>query len=108
MAKWAMDRSEIIRRLQAHRQHLLAMGVARVSLFGSMARGDGDQNSDIDLAVRLDRGFSNGGFDYFARMEALREELTEILGRSVDLVEEPVRTSRLQSAIEKDRVIAVQ
>lgn len=103
-----MDRSEIIRRLQAHRQHLLEMGVARISLFGSIARGEGDENSDIDLAVRLDRRFSRGGFDYFARMEALREELAGILGRPVDVVEEPVRAAGLQSAIEKDRVIAIQ
>ena len=84
------------------------MGVERVSLFGSIARGDADDRSDVDLAVLLGRNFSTGGFDYFARIEDLKDELAAIVGRPVDLVEEPVRTPRLQAAIERDRVIAVQ
>ncbi|MEX0956818.1 MAG: nucleotidyltransferase domain-containing protein [Rhizobiaceae bacterium] len=103
-----MDRNEIIAKLQAHRQRLLAKGVVTLSLFGSTARGENDAQSDIDLAVRLDDRFSAGGFDYFAKLEALREELAGLLGQPVDLIEEPVRAERIQAAIDQDRLIAFQ
>ncbi len=51
-------------------------------------------------------GFSQGGFDYFRRFEALRARLAEILACPVDLVEEPVETARLQKQIDEDRVLA--
>lgn len=103
-----MDRNEIVARLHAQRQRLRSLGVRSVSLFGSFARGDSGRDSDVDLAVRVSDRFSAGGFDHFAKLEALREELSAMLGAPVDLVEEPVRTARLQAAIERDRVVAVQ
>ena len=103
-----MDRNEIVAKLRAQRQRLQSLGVRTVSLFGSVARGDSSRDSDVDLAVSLDDRFSKGGFDHFAKLEALREELSAMLGVSVDIVEEPVRTPRLQAAIERDRVVAVQ
>jgi len=103
-----MDRNEIVAKLRAQRPRLQSLGVRTVSLFGSAARGDDTADSDVDIAVRLDEKFSNGGFDYFAKLEALRAEFSSVLGRPVDLVEEPVRTPRIQAAIDKDRIIAVQ
>lgn len=64
--------------------------------------------SDIDLAVTLDSSFSSGGFDYFAQLDALQDDLTKLLGRSVDIVAMPVRASHLRKAIEKDKLIAFQ
>lgn len=103
-----MNQNEIIRTLRSNRQRLHSMGVTAVSLFGSTARGEEREQSDIDLAVRLDARFSAGGFDYFAKMESLRGEFAAMLGRPVDVIEEPVRMSRLQQAIERDRVVAIQ
>ena len=78
----------------------------RIILFGSAARGDSRPMSDVDLTVRLEPGFSQGGFDYFGRFEALRARLAQILACPVDLVEEPVETARLQEQIDEDRVLA--
>lgn len=103
-----MNPNTVLSRLQAHQSRLRALGVKRVSLFGSVARGEADVNSDIDLAVQLTDRFSTGGFDYFAKLYALREELSTVLGHPVDVIEEPVRAAPLQAAIERDRLVAFQ
>lgn len=103
-----MNRTAILSRLQSHQDRLRALGVKRLSLFGSVARGEAGLDSDIDLAAQFEDRFSRGGLDYFAKLEALREDLSSVLGRPVDVIEEPVRAARLQAAIERDRVVAFQ
>jgi hypothetical protein len=56
-------------------------------------------SSEIKLAFRPGSGFSTGGFDYFGRLEALREHLAELFGCDVGLVEEPITRSRLKRII---------
>lgn len=46
---------EVIAIPRAHEAELRASGVRRLSLFGSVARGDAGPDSDMDLAVELDR-----------------------------------------------------
>lgn len=55
-------------------------GAERIYLFGSYARGDANENSDIDL--RIDRGNIRGGF----ALAGLLLDLESDLGASVDLV----------------------
>ena len=101
-----MKREEVIATLRAHEGELKEAGVVRVSLFGSVARGDAGPDSDVDLAVRLGESFSTGGLDYFWRLEQLQERLSRLLGCKVDVVEEPVRKARFQNEIDRDRALA--
>ena len=55
-------------------------GFSRLAVFGSVARGDAGQGSDIDLLVEPPLGAST--FDFLR----FRQILTEIVGRDVDLV----------------------
>ena len=100
-----MDREQVRNALRASEPDLKALGVLSASIFGSVARGDANDESDIDVAVRLSDRFSNGGFDYFDQMESLRARLTTLLGCRVDIVEEPVRKRRLQREIDRDRTL---
>lgn len=102
----AMSRDQIITRLRAHEQELKEAGITRLSLFGSIARGDGGPDSDIDIAVCVGEGFSSGGFDYFWALEQLQKRLSQLLGRKVDIVAEPVRKERFQNEIDRDRALA--
>ena len=54
-------------------------GLTRVVLFGSFARGEADDSSDIDLVVETSRplGFARG---------SIYNELEQELGRPVDIV----------------------
>jgi uncharacterized protein len=101
-----MDRQTLIQALRAHEVELRQTGVQSLSLFGSAARGDAGPESDVDIAVRLSEDFAQGGFEYIGRLEDLRQRLRQIVGREVDIVEEPVERERLRRNIEEDRVLA--
>jgi predicted nucleotidyltransferase len=100
-----MDRDQVLQALKDHEKELRAAGVVSASLFGSAARGE-LAPGDVDIAVRLGENFSHGGFNYFGRMEELEEHLSHLLGRQVDVVEEPVRAGCFQEEIDRDRALA--
>ena len=50
-----MKRQEILNRLREHREELRARGVGSVALFGSVARDDALDTSDVDLLVEFER-----------------------------------------------------
>jgi predicted nucleotidyltransferase len=101
-----MKRDEVIATLRAHEPELRAAGVASLSVFGSVARGEERPDSDVDVVVRLSEEAARGGFAYFGRLEALSHRLREILGQPVDVIAEPVHKDRLRGNIEKERALA--
>ena len=95
-----MTRAEALQRLRAHETELRALGIDQLSLFGSVARGDENERSDVDLAAKLDYGRCPGLFEFVD----LTDRLRDLLGSKVDLVSEPARRQRFQDQIDKDRV----
>jgi predicted nucleotidyltransferase len=59
---------------------LRRFGVKRASLFGSSARGEEGEGSDIDIVVEFDVGKS------LLDLAGLKIELEEALGRKVDVL----------------------
>ena len=89
----------VIATLRAHEAELRQAGLRSLSLFGSVARGETETDSEIDLAAE---------FDPAARMDllqltALERRIAELLGSPVDLLPEPVEKRRLQDQINRDR-----
>jgi hypothetical protein len=76
-------------------------GVESLAVFGSVARGDADASSDVDLLVRF-RGEPPGLFEYVR----LERHLSELLDRSVDLVMESALKPRLRDRILAESVAA--
>jgi predicted nucleotidyltransferase len=91
--------SEIITTLCAHEIELRDAGIRRLSVFGSVARGDAEPDSDVDVAAEIDRTAGLGLFG----VVALERRLGEIVGHKVDLTLEPVEKERLRTNIERDR-----
>jgi len=96
----AMDMDDVIRRLRAHEAELRAEGISHVYLFGSFARGEADEKSDVDLFYDYDS--DRFGFLQFMR---IRELAPEIIGRAVDIMPRDgihalIRTEVEQAAIE--------
>ncbi len=89
----------IIGILRAHETELRDAGIRHLSLFGSVARGDAEAGSDIDLAAEFEPA---AHMDLF-RLTGLERRLEEILGSPVDLLPEPVEKSRLRANIDRDR-----
>jgi uncharacterized protein len=73
-------REEILKALRDSRPLLDAFGVAHLSFFGSFARDEGREASDVDLLVEFGRPV---GLFEFVR---LQRELGDRLGRRADLV----------------------
>lgn len=93
---------DVIATLRAHEPELRAAGIRRLSLFGSVARGDASPDSDVDLAVELDPA---ARIDLI-RLVALERQIGDLLGCKVDLLPEPVEKLRLRNNIERDRKLA--
>jgi predicted nucleotidyltransferase len=72
--------------IQDKKEQILAIaakyGASNVRVFGSVANGTADQNSDIDFLVDLEKGRSL--FD----LGGLLMDLQELFGRKVDVVTE--------------------
>jgi uncharacterized protein len=85
--------------LQPHRAAILGLarrhGARNVRVFGSVARGEADERSDIDFLVDMDVGRSL--FD----MGGLLMDLQALLGRRVDVVTEKGLRPRI-----RDRVLS--
>lgn len=94
--------NDVISILRAHEAELRQAGIRRLSLFGSVARGNAEAGSDIDLAAEFEPA---AHMDLF-RLTALERRISEILGRRVDLLPEPVEKARLQANIDRDRLLA--
>ncbi len=76
-----MDKDSVIRILRAHEAELRAEGISHVYLFGSVARGEADEKSDVDLFYDYDP--DRFGFLQFMR---IRELAPEIVGQAVDIM----------------------
>jgi predicted nucleotidyltransferase len=76
-----MKRDEAIGRLKAHEAELRRLGVERLYLFGSTARGDATESSDVDLFF----DYEKGKFGLFELMD-VKEYATSILGRPTDIM----------------------
>jgi predicted nucleotidyltransferase len=91
-----VDQEQIIEHIQAHRARLTELGVSSLSLFGSVARGDSTETSDIDLLVRFD------GRATFDRYMDLKLFLEDLLGRRVDLVTEQALREEVRAQVEQE------
>lgn len=69
--------------LHSHREELLHLGVSKLSIFGSVARGENHHDSDVDLLVQFQIGKKN--FDNFMDLSFKLEDLLQV---RIDLLTE--------------------
>ncbi len=72
--------------------------VLKAYLFGSFARGEADDNSDIDILVELDYSTKIGL--EFVRMQL---DLQELLQHNVDLLSEKALSKYIRPLVENDK-----
>jgi predicted nucleotidyltransferase len=76
---------------------LKRFGVKKAAIFGSLARGEGSEESDVDILVEFEPGKS------LLDLAGLKIELEETLGRRVD-----VSTYNSLHPLLKDRILKGQ
>jgi predicted nucleotidyltransferase len=88
--------------LRAKRDEILRVatkhGARNVRVFGSVARGEADEESDIDLLVEFEPGRS------LLDHAALWLELQDVLGRTVDVVSDRGIKPRIRNRVLSEAV----
>ena len=88
--------------LQSNREEILRIaakyGAYNVRIFGSVARGEADEQSDIDLLVNMEPGRSL--FD----LGGLLADLEDLLGCKVDVVTEDGLRDRIRNRVLSEAV----
>ncbi|MCG0278458.1 MAG: nucleotidyltransferase family protein [Thermanaeromonas sp.] len=73
-------------------------GVARAAVFGSFARGEASEDSDLDFLIEFE------GQKTLLDLVALRQELEEVIGKKVDVVTYASLNPRMREQIIKEQV----
>ncbi len=93
-----MNREQAITLLRQHEPEFRQAGVGALFLFGSVARNEASETSDVDLFFDLERP---QGFTLFRLIE-LQEQMQAILGTHVDLMTRkgihPRRRARIEAS----------
>ena len=88
--------------IQNHRRQILDLagkhGLEKVRIFGSMARGDATELSDVDLLVAAPEGTSG------LALGGLLMDVSELLDRKVDVVTERSLRPALRDRILREAV----
>jgi uncharacterized protein len=77
-----VDLEQVLHVLAEHRDEFRAMGVRELSVFGSFARGEASEASDVDVLVDFEPQVTVS----FFRICELRHRLEDLLGLPVDVV----------------------
>lgn len=85
------------------RQYFADKPVLRAYVFGSYARGDADENSDIDLLLQLDYSQKIG-----LMYVGMQLDLEKILHKRVDFSSEDFLKPRIKKAIEREKQLVYE
>ena len=93
------QREEVLRLLRPHKLTVRErFGVTKMSIFGSVARGDAGSTSDIDVLVQFDGPATS------AKFFGLQFWLEDLTGRTIDLVTDKALRPELRPYVERDRI----
>jgi len=94
-----MDLRDVLTRKRDEIAKIAAIhGARNIRVFGSVARGEADEKSDIDFLVEMEPGRSL--FD----LGGLLMDLQEVLGRDVDVVTERGLNPRIRDRVLREAV----
>lgn len=98
----APDLPDVLLRLRAAEAELRAKGIAAVWIFGSVARGEAQPGSDVDLVVE----FGHGAGPSLLAIAHLKDEFEATLGHPVNVGERAAMKPRVALTAERDMVRA--
>ncbi len=94
-----MDKQTVLLQLKENLEQIRQrFSVERLSVFGSVVRGEAGEGSDVDVLVAFEK---KANFDIFMDLKFYLEEL---LGMGVDLVTEKALRPQVRRTIEQEMV----
>jgi predicted nucleotidyltransferase len=91
-----MNRIDVVRALKSHEAELKELGVEHLFLFGSVARGEADSASDVDLFFDHQKGRLG-----LHELLDVKQKTQEILGIATDIMTRASLHPLLREQIEK-------
>ena len=90
-------RDEILQVLQANRDRIRGFGVQRLGLFGSYARGEVTETSDIDFVVAFEKKSFDAYMDLKEFLEGIFQCRVDLV--LIDAVKPALRTAIVDAAV---------
>ncbi len=97
-----MTRQHVLDTLAKHQKEWQAKGVKSLAVFGSVARDEATERSDIDILVEYEPEAHVGLFEFVR----LQRYLSELLGGQVDLATQEALRQEMRSEILQEAVLA--
>ena len=94
-----MQKQEILNYLKSHQEYYYnQFGIRFVGLFGSYAREEADEKSDIDILYKIDKDKQLSIFQYLK----LNKQLEDFFRTKIDLVRDETLKPQLKQYIRKE------
>jgi predicted nucleotidyltransferase len=91
---------EVIALLKQHESFFREKGITHLAVFGSVARGDASEHSDIDLVIEVDETKKFSLLDLIG----LEFDVTDRMGKKVDVLTWGSFGPRTEARVRKDAV----
>ena len=98
-----LGKNEILNYLQANKNYFESkFKIKKIGIFGSYARNEQTEESDIDILVLFDENADN----LFGKRSELRDEIKAHFGKDVDVCHEPAIKPVFKKIVLQDAVYA--
>ena len=96
-----MQKEKILSLLRKNQKTIRQFGVKRIGIFGSVARNEAGEESDIDMVVEFEKGRAT-----FRNVARLIDFLEDLFGKEIDLLTpdgiESIRIKHIKEQIKKE------
>jgi len=84
-----MNKETLLLKLKTLQPHYKKEGVLLLGIFGSYARDEESETSDIDILIETTPKFlkTYKGFKAFAKLDEIKHELEQVFEKEIDLVD---------------------
>ena len=78
-------------------------GIEKIGLFGSFARNTASDNSDIDIAIKLEKNYlqNHDVWEYFILLEKIKQQITDKFHKKSDIFDLDSKTD-IKQQIQKE------